>query len=121
MFRNKNKLLSVLKLVLIFSVFTFNFALASNDLKLSWKAPSEYTNGSRLNAKKDLKEYRLYYGSSIEKIKDKMIIVKPTYDSIPLSSLDLSKLKSSLVYFAMTSVLLDGTESELSPSIFYLP
>jgi len=94
---------------------------AEADLRLHWKAPKQFFSGDRLNVATDLKEYRLYYGSSVEAIKDHVVIVNPAKNSVALSALDLSKLKSSIVYFAMTSVLLGGSESELSPSIFYLP
>lgn len=108
-------------------VFCFLSALvisnvnAADELTLSWKAPTQFANGSRLNSKKDLKEYRLYYGSSAASIKDNVVFLDPSKESVPLSLLQLSKLSSPLVYFAMSSVAHDGTESELSPSIFYLP
>ena len=109
--------------VLLYSVALFGSmpVKAADSLSLNWKAPEQFTNGERLNAAKDLKEYRVYYGSSIESIKDNVVSVNPAKRSVSLSALDASKLNSSLVYFAMTSVSNDGLESELSPSIFYLP
>jgi len=112
-----------MRAALLFSVALFSSVtvIAADDLTLNWKAPEQFIGGGRLNAQKDLKEYRVYYGSSIETIKDNVIAVNSAKKSVILSTLDLSKLNSSIVYFAMTSVLYDGSESELSPSIFYLP
>lgn len=101
----------------------FNIAsLAIADgLTLNWQAPTQFINGSPLNAIKDLKEYRLYYGASEQSIKENVVFLKPSERSVALSLLELSQLNSSIVYFAMTSVLNDGSESDPSPSIFYLP
>lgn len=93
----------------------------AEDVTLSWSAPQKMTDGSRLRAIKDLKEYRLYYGVNLDSIKDHVISINPAKNSLKLSMLHLSKRDFPLVYFAMSSVLKDGSESELSPYVFYLP
>ncbi len=114
----KTSLSFFVKSLLLINVFS---SVVADGLTLNWQAPTEFSNGSSLNVKKDLKEYRLYYGSSKQSIKDHVVSIKPSERSVSLSLLELSKLNSSIVYFAMTSVLNNGSESDLSPSIFYLP
>ena len=118
---NKSVLIIFYSAVLCFLSLSINSANAADNLKLHWKAPAQFTNGGQLNPKTDLKEYRLYYGPSEAFIKENVVFLEPTKKSVSLSLLQLSKLKSSLIYFAMSSVATDGSESDLSPSIFYLP
>ncbi len=48
----------------------------SIDARISWKAPAEYTNGETLKyAQIELKEYRLYYGPSREKVRSQFVSI----------------------------------------------
>lgn len=90
-------------------------------ITLSWKAPTHYGNGEKLYAKRDLKEYRLYFGKSQDHVRDYHVIIEPRKltKNIPIKT--LKTLKTPIVYFAMTSVSKDGLESELSETVFFLP
>lgn len=98
-----------------------NLAYADDNLKLYWKAPTQFVGGAKLNATRDLMEYRIYYGSSEENIRENVVFLKPSQRSLLLSLLNLSKIRSPIIYIGMTSVAKDGMESELSKTIFYLP
>jgi len=91
------------------------------DIKLHWEAPDQYTNGEALNASRDLREYRLYYGPSEEKIRSEYVRINPGKRFILIKNLNLSKIKSPIIYFAMTSVSKSSIESDLSEVIFFLP
>ncbi len=92
-----------------------------NNLKLHWDAPTHYSNGEKLNAGRALKEYRLYYGATKEAVRTEYISIAPQKKFILLKKLDFSRIKSPIIYFAMTAISKSGNESDLSEVIFYLP
>lgn len=93
-----------------------------NDVKISWKAPTEYSNGEPLKyAKIDIKEYRIYYGPSREEVRSQSVVIDSKELSYPLQKLDFSTIQSPVIYLAMTAVTKTGQESDLSEIIFFLP
>jgi hypothetical protein len=94
----------------------------STGVKISWKAPTEYSNGEPLKYPEvELKEYRLYYGPSREEVRSSSVTIDPKQHSFPLETLDFSRVPSPVIYFAMTAVSRAGQESDLSEITFFLP
>ncbi len=119
----KERLPAIRFLTLLF-VFTCSELIADDltGVKLSWKAPTEYSNGEQLKyANFELSEYRLYFGPSREKVRSEYVSIDPKELSFLLQQLDFSKVTSPVVYLAMTAVSKNGLESELSEIIFFLP
>lgn len=103
-------------------LFLFNPAYAeSQNITISWQAPTRYDNGEKLFARADLKEYRLYYGPSLDQVRENSITVAPFQLSMDIPIKKLRALNSPIVYFVMSSVSKGGIESEQSKSIFFLP
>lgn len=119
-----NKYPSTIRKLLLLVVFVCLNLNADElmDAKISWKAPTEYSNGEPLKyAKLELKEYRLYYGPSREEVRTQSVTIDSKELSYPLQMLDLSKVQAPVIYFALTAVSKTGQESDLSDIIFFLP
>ncbi len=91
-------------------------------IKLHWRAPQRYSNNERLiDPRRELKEYRLYYGSARDKVRAHFVSIPPAKLSFPLTAVDWAKLNAPVVYLGMTAVSRDGQESDLSEIVFFLP
>lgn len=90
-------------------------------LTLSWEPPQADVNGRQIHAAKDVSEYRLYYGTSLDDVRSHSYVVSPKKNSLLLSRLNLQRLNSPIIYIGMTAVSLNGLESDLSELVFYLP
>ena len=124
--------IKMLKKYTVFSIFwsvllwaLLPQSLLAGDLdgvKLHWKAPLKYSNGERLlNARRELSEYRIYFGATREGIRSEYIPVSSAETSYPLQQIGWSKLKSPIVYLAVSAVARSGQESDLSEIVFFLP
>jgi hypothetical protein len=120
----KKRYSSPLRFLLLLLIF-ISLQLSADDLtgvKISWKAPTEYSNGEPLKYPKiELKEYRLYYGPSRGEVRSHSISIDSKELSFPLEKIDFSRVPSPVVYFAMTAVAKTGLESDLSEITFFLP
>ena len=73
---------------------------------ISWEAPTTNTDGTPLT---DLAGYRIYYGSSPDKLGHSVQI-----KTIGLQTYVIDDLQSGTWYFAVMAVASDGSESKLS-------
>ena len=73
---------------------------------ISWEAPTTNTDGTPLT---DLAGYRIYYGSSPDKLGHSVQI-----KTIGLQTYVIDDLQSGTWYFAVMAVASDGSESGLS-------
>ncbi len=112
----------LLLLLLLLFVSAELFADDLTGVKLHWKPPVEFTNGEKIkNPESELSEYRLYFGPSREKVRKEYVVINSKQHSFALQQLDLSKIKSPVIYLAMTAITKAGLESDLSEIIFFLP
>jgi hypothetical protein len=90
--------------------------------KLSWSPPNAYTNSEKLSVKLDLKSYKIYYGPTIEAVRENTVTIDPLLTSFYLSGLNKSVVRNSpIIYLAIAAISKSGSESDLSKIIFFLP
>ena len=119
----KSAVFSIFWSVLLWALLPQSLLAGDLDgVKLHWKAPQKYSNGERLiNARRELSEYRIYFGATREGIRSEYIPVSPDKTSYPLLQIGWAKLKSPIVYLAVSAVARSGQESDLSDIVFFLP
>jgi hypothetical protein len=82
----------------------------SNTVTLSWEAPTENADGSAL---RDLKGYKVHYGSASKSYSDVIQVTNPG-----LTTYVVQNLPSGTYYFAVTAYNTSGRESSLSGEVF---
>jgi hypothetical protein len=88
------------------STWTPTSAPAVGTSTLSWTAPTENTNGTRLT---DLAGYRIYYGSAPGALTHSIQLADPK-----ATSYVVGKLSPGTYYFSVAAYATDGTQSPLS-------
>lgn len=81
----------------------------SNAVTLSWRAPTENSNGSQLT---NLSGYKIYYGESSGDYSSSIQVANPT-----LTTYVVENLARGHYYFALTSYTASGEESSFSPEV----
>lgn len=106
---------------LVLGLFPIQIFADTPHSTLSWTRPSHFENNERLFVRKHIKEYRLYYATSKENIKNQYISIAPTKSYYSLGDIKKQLKNSKIIYLAMSTMSKQGIESELSEVIFYLP
>jgi hypothetical protein len=81
----------------------------ANAVTLSWRAPTENSNGSQLT---NLSGYKIYYGESSGDYSSSIQVANPT-----LTTYVVENLSRGHYYFALTSYTSSGEESSFSPEV----
>jgi|SRR5580704_5488146 hypothetical protein len=81
----------------------------SKAVTLSWRAPTENSNGSQLT---NLSGYKIYYGESSGDYSSSIQVANPT-----LTTYVVENLARGHYYFALTSYTSSGEESGFSPEV----
>jgi len=77
---------------------------ATSSATLNWEAPTTNTNGSALT---DLGGYRIYYGTSSDRLTNRIAITTPGLATYVIDGLEVG----TTYYFAITAVTSSGMES----------
>jgi nitrite reductase/ring-hydroxylating ferredoxin subunit len=91
----------------------FNISVAqavTGNASLTWKAPTEGVNGEALG---DLAGYRVVYGTSPDKMTQKLEVPSPS-----MTSVSVEDLSSGTYYFAVKAYTKSGLESDLSAVVY---
>jgi hypothetical protein len=84
-------------------------AVATNNVSLSWKAPTQNDDGSTLT---DLAGYRIHYGTETKNYTEEVAV-----DNAGVTRYELDSLPKGKIYIAMTAVNSAGAESEFSSEV----
>jgi putative Ig domain-containing protein len=91
----------------------FNISVAqvvTGNASITWKAPTEGVNGEALG---DLAGYRVVYGSSPDKMTQKLDV-----PGASMTSVSIEDLSSGTYYFAIKAYTKSGVESDLSQVVY---